>query len=144
MTEPEHGNSIVVSARNRPPGRRWLHGGLAGAALAVLVTQPASALIMTPYGDYIAMSEQQQVEIVTSTVFEMIYYFNNVKHDPDKANCVGEYFSGTMDDESGGYYHFQQGLDALGERHQNGTLGKGEESYVQRIILKLIKDKCGV
>lgn len=144
MTDSNHDYPIVVRPRTRFFGRRWLHSALAGAAAAVLVTQPASALIMTPYSDYIAMSADQQIEIVTSTVFEMIYYFNNVKHDPDKANCVGEYFSGTMDDESGGYYHFQQGLDALDERYQNGTLSTGEESYVQRIILKLIKDKCGV
>ena len=68
--------------------------------LALAATQPATAMIMTPYGDYINMSEDQQVEIVTATVFEMIYYFNNIKHDPDKANCVGEYFSGTMDDRN--------------------------------------------
>jgi len=98
---------------------------------------------MTPYGEYAQMSVQQQTEIVTTTVFEMIYYFNNVKHDGSKAACVGEYFSGSIDNEEGGYYHFRQGLDAMGEQYENGTLGSGEASYVERIILKLIKDKCG-
>jgi len=136
--------SNVDTTTNRRRGRRWLRGTCFAAVLALAATQPATAMIMTPYGDYINMSEDQQVEIVTATVFEMIYYFNNIKHDPDKANCVGEYFSGTMDDQDGGYYHFQQGLDELDERYKAGTLGNGEESYVQRIILKLIKQKCGV
>ncbi len=99
---------------------------------------------MTPYAQYAAMSEEQQTEIVTTTVFEMIHYFQNVKHDSDKAVCVGEYFSGSMNDEDGGYYHFRQRLDAMGEQHRAGTLGSGEESYVERIILMLIKEKCGV
>jgi hypothetical protein len=49
-----------------------------------------------------------------------------------------------MDDTDGGYYHFRQRLDAMDEKYRNGTLGTGEESYVERVILKLIKEKCGV
>ena len=127
---------------------RRLSNGFAGAGLAAVVAiglaaTPASALFMTPYAEYSQMTEQQQTEIVTSTVFEMIYYFNNVKHDNDRAVCVGQYFSGSVDNEEGGYYHFRQRLDAMGQQYQNGTLGSGEDSYVERIILKLIKEKCG-
>ena len=99
---------------------------------------------MTPYAEYSQMSIQQQTEIVSTTVFEMIYYFNNVKHDSDKAVCVGEYFSGSIDNEDGGYFHFRQGLDVMQERYENGTLSSGQDSYVERIILKLIKEKCGI
>jgi len=130
--------SNVDTTTNRRRGRRWLRVICFAAVLALAAMQLATAIIMTPYCDYINMLEDQQYEFVTATVF------NNIKHDPDKANCVGEYFSGTMDDQDGGYYHFQQGLDELDERYKAGTLGNGEESYVQRIILKLIKQKCGV
>jgi hypothetical protein len=144
MTSRNSGKPATIVASARTRGRRVLRGLLAAVVLSGLAAAPAWALIMTPYDKYVNMSEEQQVEIVTTTVFEMIYYFNNVKHDPDKANCVGEYFSGSMDDTDGGYYHFRQRLDAMDEKYRNGTLGTGEESYVERVILKLIKEKCGV
>ncbi|MEM7123834.1 MAG: hypothetical protein AAF563_21340 [Pseudomonadota bacterium] len=109
-----------------------------------LAATPARALFMTPLPEYERMSREQQIEIVTTTVFEMIYYFNNVKHDNQKANCVGEYFSGSVDDRDGGYYHFSQRLDDLRERYASGAVEKPEDLYVERIILKLIKEKCGV
>lgn len=109
-----------------------------------LAATPARALFMTPLPEYEQMSREQQIEIVTTTVFEMIYYFNNVKHDNQKANCVGEYFSGSVDDRDGGYYHFSQRLDDLRERYASGAVEKPEDLYVERIILKLIKEKCGV
>ncbi len=131
------------SALPSPPRTRALVAGLMVLVLG-LAAAPAQALFMTPLPEYEQMSEEQQIEIVTTTVFEMIYYFNNVKYDSQKANCVGEYFSGSVDDRDGGYYHFSQRLDDLRERYANGEVEKQEDLFVERIILKLIKEKCGV
>lgn len=122
---------------------RLVIAGLLVLVLGLAAT-PARALFMTPLPEYEQMSSEQQIEIVTMTVFEMIYYFNNVKHDSQKANCVGEYFSGSVDDRDGGYYHFTQRLDDLRERYAAGAVEKPEDPFVERIILKLIKEKCGV
>ncbi len=122
---------------------RALTAGLLVLALGLAAT-PARALFMTPLPEYEQMSSEQQIEVVTTTVFEMIYYFNNVKHDNQKANCVGEYFSGSVDDRDGGYYHFSERLDDLRERYANGEIQNEQDLFVERIILKLIKEKCGV
>ena len=131
------------SGRDRRLGSRTLLSGVLALSLAAAAS-PAWSLFMTPLPEYERMSSEQQIEIVTTTVFEMIYYFNNVKHDTQKANCVGEYFSGSFDDRDSGYYQFSERLDDLRERYQNGAVQNTEDLYVERIILKLIKEKCGV
>jgi hypothetical protein len=126
--------------------RRWRHA-LAGPAVGVvmlLAAAPASALFLTTYGDYIKMSPEEQENIVEAAIYEMIHYFVSTKRDDSKSVCVGRYFSGSFDSRSGGYADLRVGLDEMGEQYEAGTLGTGEESYVERAVLKLIKEECGI
>jgi len=125
---------------------RWRHA-LAGPAVGVamlLAAAPASALFLTTYGDYIKMSPEEQENIVEAAIYEMIHYFVSTKRDDSKSVCVGRYFSGSFDSRSGGYADLRERLDEMGEQYEAGTLGTGEESYVERVVLKLIKEECGI
>lgn len=124
--------------------KRRNRAGLAVATALVLATTPASALFLTTYGDFAQMSEAQQEQIVEAAIYEMIHYFVSTKREDSKSVCVGRYFSGSYSGNEGGYGDLHEHLDVMKEQYEAGTLGDGEESYIERLVLKLIKDECGV
>ena len=123
--------------------RRALAGLAIGASMA-LAASPASALFLTTYGEFAQMSEDEQASVVDAAIYEVIQYFVSTKRDNAKQNCVGRYFSGSYGSNEGGYGDLKVRLEEMGEQYESGTLGDGEESYVERAVLKLIKDECGV
>ena len=118
--------------------------GLTAVVMSVMAAMPASALFLTTYGDFARMSEAEQAQIVESAIYEMIQYFHNTKREDSNSICVGRYFSGSYGSDEGGYGELNDVLDDMRQRYEAGTLGDGEDSYVERAVLKLIKDKCGV
>jgi hypothetical protein len=124
--------------------RRRVHAGLAIAIAMFLTATPSWALFLTTYGEYAQMSKEEQEATVNSAIYEVIQYFVSTKRDDSKSNCVGRYFSGNMESNKGGYRDLRERLDIMKEQYEAGTLGDGEDSYVERAVLKLIKDKCGV
>jgi hypothetical protein len=109
-----------------------------------LAASPAPALFLTTYGEFAQMSEDEQASVVDAAIYEVIQYFVSTKRDNAKQNCVGRYFSGSYSSNQGGYGDLKVRLEEMGEQYEAGTLGDGEESYVERAVLKLIKDECGV
>lgn len=118
--------------------------GLTAVFLTSMSAAPASALFLTTYGEFARMSEAEQAQIVESAIYEMIQYFHNTKREDSNSICVARYFSGSYGSDEGGYGDLNDVLDGMRQRYEAGTLGDGEESYVERAVLKLIKDKCGV
>ena len=135
--------SLVIAQKRFACGRR-LPAGLAVVTAMLLTATPASALFLTTYGDYVKMSQQEQENVIESAIYEMIHYFVSTKREDSKSVCVGRYFSGSFDSNRGGYADLRERLDVMNEQYEAGTLGTGEESYVERVVLKLIKDECGV
>jgi len=125
-------------------GWRRAMAGLAVAAAMALAATPAPALFLTTYGEFAQMPEDEQASVVDAAIYEVIQYFVSTKRDNAKQNCVGRYFSGSYGSNEGGYGDLKARLEEMGEQYEAGTLGDGEESYVERAVLKLIKDKCGV
>ncbi len=118
--------------------------GVAAAVIGIAAPPPASALFLTTYGDFAKMSEAEQAQLVESAIYEMIQYFHNTKREDSNSICVARYFSGSYGSDEGGYGDLNEVLEDMRERYEAGTLGDGEDSHVQRAVLKLIKDKCGV
>jgi hypothetical protein len=118
--------------------------GMALAAALMLTAVPARALFFTTYEEFAKMSPDDQEQVVDSAIYEVLQYFVSTKRSDRKANCVGEYFKGSYGSDEGGYGDLNDQLEIMREKYEAGTLGDGEESYVERAVLKLIKDKCGV
>jgi hypothetical protein len=124
--------------------RRRFPAGVAVAVAVFLAATPSWALFLTTYGEFAQMSAQEQQNVVDSAIYEVIQYFVSTKRDNSKSLCVGRYFSGNMESNKGGYRDLRERLDIMKEQYDAGTLGTGEDSYVERVVLKLIKDECGV
>ncbi|MEM7121436.1 MAG: hypothetical protein AAF563_09185 [Pseudomonadota bacterium] len=128
----------------RPNLRHRALAGLTAVLLTAMASAPASALFLTTYGDFARMSQAEQAQIVESAIYEMIQYLHNTKREDSNSICVARYFSGSYGSDEGGYGDLNDVLDDMRERYDAGTLGDGEDSHVERAVLKLIKDKCGV
>ncbi len=137
-----NGSALKGKTRGKVHGRHVVTSLTLAAAMWLAAT-PASALFLTTYGDYIKMSKGEQEQIVEAAIYEMIQYFVTTKREDSKSLCVGRYFSGSIDSNRGGYGDLREKLDEMHEKYEAGTLGTGEESYVERVVLKLIKDECG-
>jgi len=140
-------NDVKTNARSGESKRCRLWRSAAGLmvlAAVILAANPAPALFLTTYGEFIQKSPEDQAAIVDAAIYEVIQYFVSTKRSDAKANCVGRYFSGSYGSDQGGYGDLKTVLEEMHDRYEAGTLGDGEDSYVERAVLKLIKEKCGV
>jgi hypothetical protein len=142
MPQPSDNHDMNGASRGNARRRRLCVGLVAAAML--LVATPAPALFLTTYAEFVQMSEDEQASVVDAAIYEVIQYFVSTKRDNAKQNCVGRYFSGTYGSDKGGYGDLKVRLEEMHDQYEAGTLGNGEESYVERAVLKLIKDECGI